>query len=190
MPSGIPGVADFTVFPSRSVSSDIRQGVLETILKDQQLAQFLQATLSGGLYLTDGRCYALPIPYLPDRPMPFACVYNVTEKRDLQLNFEAILTTTIGISLVWNEDREVLAQGSQGCEEFFARVIFALLSDQRLENTSIGRPNGRGLADYAASIEIIDYKFWKSSSPDLVTVSRDMYIVYRTTVDAATSVAA
>lgn len=187
------GAADFSVFSVVSPVSKIRDCVAEVLRYDQKIAQFLDATLTLGTYGTDGRIYLTPTPVVtPDKPLPFVAVYSVREKRGKVLAGEVEITATIGISLFWDETREVLTTGSsRTCEDFFNRVHGALAADQMLELTPLGiaarGATGKGLADSMGESEVQDLMAL-ASKDDGVTVEKALFVNYTTTASILTGI--
>lgn len=192
LPPGTPGVADFSIFTTRAISSLVRQGVRETLANDQELAHFLGASATVGIithYNTDGRVFASPsLDILPDASTPFCCVYCSAEEVNLQLNTQAEWVVPVVIRLVWDQYEDTIADGDHSVEDFFNRVRYALVSDQRLENTSLGNPYGRGLADLISGFQTINYMSQATNDGTRVTCMQEMVVTYRITGEVATGI--
>lgn len=177
------GSPDFSVFSVKSAVSNIRDGVAEALRADQEIAEFLDATYDEDEeeFGTDGRIYVTPTPVsLPDKPIPYCAVYTVRERRGKQLSGEVEIFATIGISLVWDETREVLESGEdRTAEDFFNRVYSVLASDPALENTPLGMAakdaTGTGLANVLLESEGQDLSVL-AAKDDGVTVERALFM--------------
>lgn len=187
------GAPDFSVFSVKSAVSNIRDGVAEALRADPQIAEFLDATYDEDeeTYGTDGRIYVSPTPIaLPDKPIPYCAVYTVRERRGKLLGREVEIFATIGISLVWDETREVLEPGNdRTAEDFFNRVYAVLAADQYLELVPLGQTakqtTGKGLADSLLDSEAQDLSVL-AAKDDGVTVEKALFMNWSTTASITT----
>lgn len=186
------GLPDFSVFAVPSPVSKIRDGVAEALRADQEIAHFLDATLTGMTYGTDGRIYVSASPVtVPDRPLPFVSVYTVRWRYGKLLSHEMQVFATIGVSLFWDETREVLVSGDMSTSEnFFNRAYCTLASDPGLELVPSGvaarLATGKGLADSMLEAEAQDMNVLAAKDPDHATVERALFIEWSTTASILT----
>lgn len=182
---------DFSAFSVKAAISGIRDGAAEALVADREIAAFLGATYDAGTdtYGTDARIYRV-VARLPDRPRPFCTVYNVRAGYPFVLSQESENTAVVGISLVWDEFREVLEEGDdRSAEDFFNRVLAVLAADPGLELVPSGAAaklaTGKGLADRLDSAEEQDFTVF-SEKDDYVTLEKTLLVKWTCTVNLLT----
>ena len=166
---------DFDVFATRSRVGLICEAIVALLAANAEIAEFFGAdplvipAETPRIYRSTG--------LVPDRIAPFCVVRPVSKPRELQLNREAETILPVGIGVVYDEERDDLADGDQGLEELTDAIDRVLVADQRLE-----AGGGGALADGISSFDPVDLiPLRENEDGTIITLFVDRVVNYRYT---------